>query len=348
MPLRRNYPPMIDERDWNNVIDYIGGETDEPQITTAKIKLAGQDELLSSWQSKLNPSLIDPGVIYGGVGQGGQAAWGNIKGQISDQTDLVAALAAKAALAHTHAASDIVSGLLAIARGGLNNATWTNSQLIRMNAAGTAFESSGKEISDFAATSHHTQHEHGGGDVVTVTDTELSLTDEATKNVSTSKHGFAPKAPNDASKFLDGTGAYSVPPSAPTSVYGSAVCAGDNTIVASSFADLPTNIISITLPTAGVYLIFYSLQCRMDGVTDIVLITEFRNVTDGTDIVETQRSMLVTAITNFGGVLSAISPLSVGASKNLRIYAFRTGSGGTVRVRGTAPWMSTAGYVRIA
>jgi hypothetical protein len=41
-------------------------------------------------------------------------------------------LATKAALAHTHPASDIVSGLLGIARGGLNNATWTNSQLIRI------------------------------------------------------------------------------------------------------------------------------------------------------------------------------------------------------------------------
>lgn len=39
----------------------------------------------------------------------------------------------------------------------------------------------------------------------------LSLTDIATNNVSTTKHGFAPKAPNDATKFLDGTGAYSVP-----------------------------------------------------------------------------------------------------------------------------------------
>lgn len=41
----------------------------------------------------------------------------------------------------------------------------------------------------------------------------LSLTDVTTNDVSTSKHGFAPKAPNDATKYLDGTGAYSVPTS---------------------------------------------------------------------------------------------------------------------------------------
>jgi hypothetical protein len=39
----------------------------------------------------------------------------------------------------------------------------------------------------------------------------LYLTDNTTWDVSTSQHGFVPKAPNDATKYLDGTGAYSVP-----------------------------------------------------------------------------------------------------------------------------------------
>lgn len=39
----------------------------------------------------------------------------------------------------------------------------------------------------------------------------LSTTDITTNNVSTTKHGFAPKLPNDATKYLDGTGAYTVP-----------------------------------------------------------------------------------------------------------------------------------------
>lgn len=45
----------------------------------------------------------------------------------------------------------------------------------------------------------------------TISDATISTTDITTNNVSTSKHGFAPKAPNDATKFLDGTGAYSAP-----------------------------------------------------------------------------------------------------------------------------------------
>lgn len=40
---------------------------------------------------------------------------------------------------------------------------------------------------------------------------DLSFTNITTNNVSTSKHGFAPILPNDATKYLDGTGAYSVP-----------------------------------------------------------------------------------------------------------------------------------------
>lgn len=43
------------------------------------------------------------------------------------------------------------------------------------------------------------------------TEADLSLSDITTNNVSTSKHGLAPKLPNDATKYLDGTGAYSVP-----------------------------------------------------------------------------------------------------------------------------------------
>ena len=40
---------------------------------------------------------------------------------------------------------------------------------------------------------------------------QLSFTNITTNNVSTTKHGFVPILPNDATKFLNGTGAYSVP-----------------------------------------------------------------------------------------------------------------------------------------
>jgi hypothetical protein len=49
------------------------------------------------------------------------------------------------------------------------------------------------------------------GDQV-ISDATISATDITTNNVSTTKHGFAPKLPNDATKFLNGTGGYTVPP----------------------------------------------------------------------------------------------------------------------------------------
>lgn len=46
-----------------------------------------------------------------------------------------------------------------------------------------------------------------------VTEGMQILIDNTTQDVSTSKHGYAPKAPNDITKYLDGTGAYSIPAS---------------------------------------------------------------------------------------------------------------------------------------
>ncbi len=49
-----------------------------------------------------------------------------------------------------------------------------------------------------------------------VVENDITLANNTTNNVSITKHGFAPIAPNDATKFLDGTGAYSTPSGAGT------------------------------------------------------------------------------------------------------------------------------------
>jgi hypothetical protein len=46
---------------------------------------------------------------------------------------------------------------------------------------------------------------------ILITETGLSLSDVTTNNVTTGRHGFVPKLPGDATKYLDGTGAFSVP-----------------------------------------------------------------------------------------------------------------------------------------
>ena len=50
-----------------------------------------------------------------------------------------------------------------------------------------------------------------------ITEAKQLLADNTTNNVSTAKHGYAPKLPNDATKFLDGTGTYSTPAGGGTS-----------------------------------------------------------------------------------------------------------------------------------
>lgn len=52
-------------------------------------------------------------------------------------------------------------------------------------------------------------HYHVAG---TVTEAGLSLVDSTVNDVSTTKHGLAPKLPNDATKFLNGAGLYTTPP----------------------------------------------------------------------------------------------------------------------------------------
>jgi len=45
-----------------------------------------------------------------------------------------------------------------------------------------------------------------------VIESDQSLSNVTTQNVTTARHGYVPILPNDATKFFDGTGNYSVPP----------------------------------------------------------------------------------------------------------------------------------------
>lgn len=103
-------------------------------------------------------------------------------------------------------------------------------------------------IASFTNATHNHQNAAGGG---TLTEAALALTDITTNNVSTTAHGFAPKAPNDATKYLNGTGTYSVPASG--SIY-----AGSNTTEATTtsttYVDLVT--VTVSIPVGNPFLIF--------------------------------------------------------------------------------------------
>ena len=62
-----------------------------------------------------------------------------------------------------------------------------------------------------APTAHASTHAAGQSDALSVTEGMLSLADNTTADASSTKHGLLPKLPNDATRYLDGSGAWSVP-----------------------------------------------------------------------------------------------------------------------------------------
>ena len=68
-------------------------------------------------------------------------------------------------------------------------------------------------VSEVSGASYVTKSVTGANITALVTDANLTTTDITTNDVSTAKHGFAPKAPNDTAKFLRGDGTWAVPAS---------------------------------------------------------------------------------------------------------------------------------------
>jgi len=68
-------------------------------------------------------------------------------------------------------------------------------------------------ISDYNGTTYDTKKITGLQikNSISVTESSITLSDVTTNNVSTTKHGFTPKAPNDTTKFLRGDGTWATP-----------------------------------------------------------------------------------------------------------------------------------------
>lgn len=91
----------------------------------------------------------------------------------------------------------------AAAAGVLANPMTTTGDIIVGGASGTPTR--------LASPSDATRFLDGSGAYDTVKDSDLSLSDVTDNDVSTTKHGFVPKAPNDPTKFLRGDGTFAVP-----------------------------------------------------------------------------------------------------------------------------------------
>lgn len=106
----------------------------------------------------------------------------------------------------------------------------------------------------------------GVASVSNVTEAEQTLADNTTNNVTTSAHGYAPKSPNDATKFLNGASppAWAVPPS------GNVVCdviATDEAQASNTvYGDLTTVGPTITRTLTGtVAAIWMNVKLRRPG-----------------------------------------------------------------------------------
>jgi len=113
---------------------------------------------------------------------------------ISDVTNLQTALDGKASTTHNHdgvyaTAGHDHSGVYAPATHSHNDLYYTET-----------------EINALFNTS--TGHDHDGTDSAKIPESSLSLSDTTTGDVSTSAHGFVPKAPGDTGKFLRGDGTW--------------------------------------------------------------------------------------------------------------------------------------------
>ena len=91
------------------------------------------------------------------------------------------------------------------AAGGVDDVTLTIAQVTNLQSA-----LDGKQVAGTYATGTGTASGTNTGDQ-TISDATISTTDITTNNVSITKHGFVPKAPNNTTTFLRGDATWAVP-----------------------------------------------------------------------------------------------------------------------------------------
>jgi hypothetical protein len=161
-----------------------------------------------------------------------------------------------------------------------------------------------------------------------VTDAKLSTSDVTTNNVSTSKHGFAPKGDGNAAHYLDGTGAYSTPAGGGG---GSTVVP---TLVQTKFAGTAASSVTLDAAPASGHAVILILDGTSTGQATAVSSTN----TTWTQIVTTNAAscyyaIWVGVVSGVGGtVITVTHPNSFMSMLALEITDTLTGTAGATTV----------------
>lgn len=137
----------------------------------------------------------------------------------------------------------------------------------------------------------------GANSRITVSESHLLFTDIVTNNVSTTKHGYVPKAPNSTTQFLRGDGAWAVPPypAAPTQqlILLKANSGTDTTATATN-----VDTYALTGLTAKDTLAIY---WSVSSLTQLTTVPTIRSTTDTADLIFFNKSTdLAAGQTNTG------------------------------------------------
>ncbi len=166
-------------------------------LTAIDLQTLGQqiDAEFVTFNTHLTGTLANYALKASGLGQFGSTSSASLASVLSDETGTGKVV--------FNTAPTLIAPVL-----GAASATTLNKVTVTQPATGSTLT-----IQDgftLTASSNATVSGTNTGDQ-TLSDATITTSDITTNNVSITKHGFAPKAPNDATKYLDGTGAYTVP-----------------------------------------------------------------------------------------------------------------------------------------
>jgi hypothetical protein len=207
LPAGTTINDLVLSTDWN-ANHSLSGDLSGYTITASQISNA----TITAGSSVSGSNTGDQTTISGNAGTATKLQTAhNINGVAFDGSADITVTAAAGTLTGTTLASNVTASSLTSF--GASIALGTPASGVATNLTGTA---TALNIGGNAATV--TTNANLTGDVTSVgnattigagkvTEAMQVLADNTTNNVSTSKHGYAPKAPNDATKYLDGTGA---------------------------------------------------------------------------------------------------------------------------------------------